>query len=149
MNDYLSRRDLPPVELTVPRAAPVQSVQPVSTVASAGGRERGIGQESAAFAGQADGDIATAAEYAEVHARISGILADLKSAVVSMDVTDAQLAIDATMPKPIVLIPLPPASREAMEYAADVAKRMVQMASYTHAAHNPVQRGAVQQLLSI
>ncbi len=149
MNDYFSRRELPPVERTVPRTGPVQSVQPVSAVASAGGQQRDAAQEQAQQAALTDGDMATAAEYAEVHARVSGILADLKSATSSLDLDDATAAVDATIPTPIVLIPLPPASRETVEQAADLAKRMVQMASYTRSAHANIQRGAVQQLLSV
>lgn len=148
MNDYLSRRELPPVERTVPRTGPVQSVQPVSAAASTGGQQRDAVQDQAVQTAQSDKDVATAVEYAEVHARISGILADLRSTS-STDISQAQSAIDATMPRPIVLIPLPPASREAVEQAADLAKRMVQMASYTYAAHAGVQRGAVQQLASV
>ncbi len=148
MNDYLSRRELPPVERTVPRTGPVQSVQPVIAVASAGGQQRDAVQDQAGQAVQSDKDVATAVEYAEVHARISGILADLRASS-NTDLSQAQAAIDATMPRPIVLVPLPPASREAVEQAANLAKRMVQMASYTYAAHAGVQRGAVQQLASV
>lgn len=150
MNDYLSSRDLPPVERAVPRTAPVQSVQPVSAVASIEGQKRdAVHEQVQQTAALTDGDMATAAEYAEVHARVSGILADLKSINSPMDVAEAAAAVESVMPVPIVLIPLPPASRESVEQAADLAKRMVQMASYTHAAHASVQRGAVQQLLSV
>jgi hypothetical protein len=91
-----------------------------------------------------DDDLASVAEYVEVHARIADILADLQSGAGSVD--DAAGAIQAMIPRPMVLVPLPPASKEAVEHAAVLAKRIVERASYSHAAHAQVSRGTVEQV---
>lgn len=150
MNDYISRSELPPVDRTVPRTpAPAQAVQPVSTGRMAVSPEREtrdpVPQADVATVNE---DVASAAEYAEVHAQIADILADLRSATGGMDVDDAISAMETMIPRPIVLVPLPPASKEAVEHAAVLAKRIVERAGYAHAAQAHVHRGAVDQIVS-
>lgn len=91
-----------------------------------------------------DDNLASVAEYAHVHARVADILADLQFSGGSVD--DAAAAIQAMIPRPMVLVPLPPASKEAVEHAAVVARRIVERASYAHAAHAPVARNVVEQV---
>ncbi|KMS57117.1 hypothetical protein [Sphingobium cupriresistens] len=146
MNDYVSRSELTPVDRAVSRPPiPVQAVQPVAP-----GRSTQIpaNQATKAFP-QGDGvvvddDLASIAEYVEVHARIADILADLQSGVGGVD--DAVDAIQSMIPRPMVLVPLPPASKEAVEHAAVLAKRIVERASYAHGAHAHVSRATVEQV---
>jgi hypothetical protein len=93
-------------------------------------------------------DIAGAAEYVKVHARIADILADLRSQNLDSSVDGAASAIDAMMPSPMVFVPLPPASKEAVEQAVTLAKKIAQQASYAHAAQAHIKRAMVDQLLS-
>lgn len=148
MNDYVSRTELPPVDRAVSRApAPVQTVQSVAASRSAQTAVRDSIQQPATAQADTvtiDDDLASVAEYVEVHARIADILADLQSGVGSVD--DAAGAIQAMIPRPMVLVPLPPASKEAVEHAAVLAKRIVERASYSHAAHAQVSRGTVEQV---
>ncbi|MEC3950477.1 hypothetical protein [Sphingobium sp. HWE2-09] len=146
MNDYVSRIELTPVDRAVSRApSSVQAVQPV-----AASRSTQLPLQETAKATPpdegivVDEDMASAAEYVEVHARISEILADLQSTAGSVD--DAAGAIQAMIPRPIVLVPLPPASKEAVEHAAVLAKRIVERASYAHGAQAHVARGTVDQV---
>jgi hypothetical protein len=53
------------------------------------------------------------------------------------------------IPKPIVIVPLLPASKEAVEHAEAVAKRIVERASYSHAAQAHVSRAMVDQIASL
>ncbi|WP_311266785.1 hypothetical protein [Sphingobium sp. WCS2017Hpa-17] len=148
MNDYVSRTKLPPVDRTVSRApSPVQTVQSVAASRSAQTAVRDSIQQPATAQADTvtiDDDLASVAEYVEVHARIADILADLQSGVGSVD--DAAGAIQAMIPRPMVLVPLPPASKEAVEHAAVLAKRIVERASYSHAAHAQISRGTVEQV---
>lgn len=145
MNDYVSRSELPPVDRAVARApSAVQAVQPVTSSRSTPTVARDSTQASQpADNAVADVDLASVAEYVEVHARIADILAALQ---VSSSVDDAAGAIQEMIPRPIVMVPLPPASKEAVEHAAVLAKRIVERASYAHAAHAQVARGAVEQV---
>lgn len=146
MNDYVSRTEMPPVDRAVSRApAPVQAVQPVAPSRSA----QIPASQAAKSPVKGDGvvvddDLASIAEYVEVHARIADILADLQSGVGGVD--DAADAIQSMIPRPMVLVPLPPASKEAVEHAAVLAKRIVERASYAHGAHAHVSRATVEQV---
>lgn len=149
MNDYVSRSELPPVDRSVSRApSPVQTVQSVASGRSAqtqgGAKESVPPATSQRDTVELDDDLASVAEYAQVHARVADILADLQSGMGSVD--DAADAIQAMIPRPMVLIPLPPASKEAVEHATVLAKRIVERASYAHAAQANVSRGTVEQV---
>lgn len=146
MDDYISRAELSPVDRTVVRAAvPAQAVQPVSASRASDAADR---EARAPVAEQdvatVDQDLASVAEYVEVHARISEILADLDSG--SISVQDAAGSVQALIPKPMVIVPLPPATKEAVEHAAAIAKRIVERASYSHAAQAHLSRGLVEQV---
>lgn len=149
MSDYGSRREVSPIDRATPRAlSPVQPVPPAS-----GGRSDREAPGARTTAPQIDRasideDVASAAEYAKVHVEIADILADLRSATNPPSIDAAAGAIQALMPVPIILVPLPPASKEAVEHAAVVARRMVEQAAYAQMAQSSVNRGTVDQVLA-
>lgn len=146
MNDYVSRVELTPVDRTVVRApSSAVAVQPVAASRANDALTRD-GRGSAPPPEQPDAaqELASVAEYVEVHARISEILADLNAG--RADVRGATDAVDALIPRPIVIVPLPPASKEAVEHAAAIAKRIVERAAYAHAAQAHLARGTVEQI---
>lgn len=152
MNDYASRSEISPVDRVATRApAIVAAVQPSSS-----GNPTGQGGAPAIVTPDVlpvdtlavDADVAGAAEYAKVHARIADILADMRSASQAPSVDGAAAQIQSMMSVPIILVPLPPATREAVEHAALIAKRMADQASYAYAAQAHVKRGTVDQVLS-
>lgn len=96
----------------------------------------------------AEESIASSAEYAKVHARIADILGDLRSAGGTATVQGAADEIQSMLPAPQVLVPLPPASKEAVESTIRIAKRIAEQAAHAHAAQANVRRGAVDQILS-
>lgn len=146
MDDYISRAELSPIDRTVVRAAlPAQAVQPVSASRASDAPDRDSRataprQEVAAV----DQDLASVAEYVEVHTRIAEILAKLDAGTTSID--DAAGAVQAMIPRPIVLVPLPPASREAVEHAEAVARWIVEKASWGHGAQAHLARATVEQI---
>lgn len=152
MNDFVSRSELSPVDRTAPRApSPVQAVQPVAASPFLTDRQPAPKPQEAPVRDIAtiDEDVASAAEYAKIHVEIADILADLQSPGATPSSVDAAAgAIQSLMPRPIILVPLPPASKEAVEHAAVIARRMVEQAAYAHAAQAPLRRGTVDQVLA-
>ncbi|MFZ2997965.1 hypothetical protein [Sphingobium sp.] len=153
MNDYVSRSEVSPVDrASVRAAAPVQAVQPVSASAGTAMPDRDPSPSRAIApsfdTADIDGDVASAAEYVKIHAEISSILADLNTNGGSTSVSGAADAIQSLIPTPIILVPLPPASKDAVEHAAVIAKRMVEQAVFAQAAQAPLRRGTVEQVMS-
>lgn len=157
MNEYVSRSELSPVD-RVPARAPsaVASVQiadmqerKAQTSASAM-PVRPMASESPALDRPDDQQIASVAEFVSVHARIAGILAGIRSESASSAITvdGAAEAIQSMMPAPIIIVPLPPASKEQVEHAALLAQRMAQQASKAHAAQAHLRPGTVDMALS-
>ncbi|NWK97118.1 hypothetical protein DM806_15865 [Sphingobium lactosutens] len=148
MDDYVSRTELSPVDRTVVRApSPAPVVQPVAASSANDSltqdRKTSVAQPALSNTSQ---ELASVAEYVEVHARIAEILADLSAG--ATDVDGAAGAIQTMIPRPMVLVPLPPASKEAVEHAAVLAKRIVERASYAHVAQAHLARGTVEQIAS-
>lgn len=148
MNEYLSRSELSQVDRVTARApSAVPAVQPVSLAQPPADRQAGKPQSGEGTAPLSEDDLASAAEYAKVHARVADILAELKSASAS-SVEGAEAEIQSMLPAPIILVPLPPASKEAVESAVTLGKRIAQQARYAHAAQAHLRRGTVDQILS-
>ncbi|SEJ76496.1 hypothetical protein SAMN05518849_11344 [Sphingobium sp. AP50] len=148
MDEYISRAELSPVDRTVVRAsAPAQAVQPVTASRASNAPNADSRAAAEQNVADVDQDLASIAEYVEVHARIADILSGLNAG--STGVTDAANAIQTMIPKPIVIVPLLPASKEAVEHAEAVAKRIVERASYSHAAQAHVSRAMVDQIASL
>lgn len=152
MNESLGRNPITAVERTATRATPpVVPVPPANAGDGAGSAD--LAKSHAALttarvqSQPADDEFASAAEYAKVHARIADILADMRSAT-PPSVDGAASAIESMLPQPIILVPLPPASREAVEHAAALAKRIAQQAGHAHAAQAHVRRGTADQIVT-
>ncbi|MFY9351959.1 MAG: hypothetical protein WBL20_03805 [Sphingobium sp.] len=148
MDNVVSRAELTPVDRSVVRApSSAAAVQPVAASRANDALTRD-GRRGAEPPQQPDAaqELASVAEYVEVHARIAEILADLSAG--RADVQGAADAVDALIPRPIVIVPLPPASKEAVEHAAAVAKRIVERAAYAHGAQAHLARGTVEQIVA-
>lgn len=153
MNDYVSRSEVSPVDRsTVRAAAPVQAVQPVSSSAATAMPDRDASPNRVAApsfdTADIDSDVASAAEYVKIHAEISTILADLTINISGTSVSGAADAIQSMIPRPVILVPLPPASKDAVEHAAVIARRMVDHAAFAQAAQAPIRRGTVDQIMA-
>ena len=147
MDEFRSRTQIAPVDRAVVRAAaPVPAVKAVAAVRATDApdaRPRPALPDAAA-APPREGDLASVAEFVEVHARVAAILSDLGTGAASVED-----AADRLIPRPFVFVPLPPASREAVEHAETVAKRIVERASYAHSAHAQLSRAMVEQIASL
>ena len=149
MNEYVSRSDLTQVDRVSSRTP--SAVPPVQAIAAQQGADRHAGkrQKGDPKPTLSEDDLASAAEYAKVHARVADILAQLRSASAGPTVEEAEAEIQSLLPAPMILVPLPPASKEVVESAVTLGKRIAEQASYAHAAQAHLRRGTVDQLLSI
>lgn len=149
MNEYLSRNELTQVDRATPRApVAVPAVQAISSQQAAD-QQSGAASNGSAGGTLSEDDLASAAEYAKVHARVADILAELRASAETASVDGAEAEVQSLVPAPIILVPLPPASKEAVESAVTLGKRIAQQASYAHAAQAHVKRGTVDQILSM
>ncbi|BDD67292.1 hypothetical protein Sj15T_23130 [Sphingobium sp. TA15] len=148
MNNYISRTELS-VERSATRApSAVSAIQPVSSSGTAQQGDQSPRHSMAQDQAGAEESIATSAEYAKVQARIADILGELRSLGGAATVDGAADEIQSMLPTPQVLVPLPPASKEAVESTIRIAKRIAEQAAYAHAAQANIRRGAVDQILS-
>lgn len=149
MNEYVSRSDLTQVDrVSSPTPSAVPAVQPIAAQQGVD-PHAGKPQSGDPHPTLSEDDLASAAEYAKVHARVADILAQLRSASVGPTVEGAEAEIQSLLPAPMILVPLPPASKEVVESAVTLGKRIAEQASYAHAAQAHLRRGTVDQLLSI
>ncbi|MEZ5656689.1 MAG: hypothetical protein R3E04_12565 [Sphingobium sp.] len=135
------------------RAIAVRPVQPVAAVqaAAASGQSAAGGNANADGGEQARREhMASASDYARVHARIADILADVDAA---KDHSAAALQINVdrleVQRQPMIIIPMPPASVEQIERAVALAQDMAKNVALTRAAQANVPVGAVDQLMAL
>ncbi len=155
MNEYLSKSEISSVDRV---GARTNSVSAVAAAQSVTVKPRGTGNgDVRAQAGPTvegdrtgpDEDIASAAEYARVHAQIADILAHMR-ADADVSAESAASDIQSMMPVPVIIVPLPPASKEAVESAAHLARKIADQARYAHGAQAAqLRRGTVDQILSM
>ena len=153
MDNFVSRAEMTPVDRAVVRAPSAVAMTPP---VSASRTKDSLAQDSLAQ-DRRNGDrqpeadpvapeMASIAEYVEMHARIAEILADLRAG--ASDLPTAALAVNAMIPNPIVVVPLPPASKEALDHAAATARRMIERAVFANAAQGNLPRPTVEQIAS-
>jgi len=151
MNEFVPRID----SLTADRVAPpVRIVPAVTPVHPSGASANGAGQ---ANVGGDSGEqarrehMASASDYARVQARIADILSQMDANIADRHAAllQAQSQIEGLRPEPTVIIPLPPASKDQIEHAIQVARTMAQEAALTRAAQANVGTGTVDQLLAM
>jgi len=151
MENYLSRQDIQPVD-RVTRTAPVIFGATVAAQTSSDTAEQvkvvEAKAESAAVASEAQ--LASAAEYARIHAQIAETIAQIRSdgQSSSTSAAEAEAQLVSLLPAPVIIIPLPPASKDMVERAAMLAKEMAAQAAITRSAQAHVKPGTVDQILA-
>ena len=153
MNDYLPRNEISPVDRVAPRPVlPVPALRATDNAGMEADRQPvrvEIIVDGANLDAESEGQLASAAEYARIHAEVANILASIRaSGGASQPAISLDGAIDALTPRPLVIVPLPPASKDMMEHAARVAQRLVADAALAHLAQAHVKPGTVDQILS-
>lgn len=152
MNDFVQRSEISPVDRVVLR--PILPVTPVRSVSVFEQDDRSAPvlaetlKEGADIATGAEEQLAGAAETARTQAKVADILATIRAAGSDAQAVDsANAALQALVPTPIVIVPLP-ASKEMLEQAARVARSIVANASLARSAQATVQPVTVDQILA-
>ncbi|AUW57979.1 hypothetical protein C1T17_07535 [Sphingobium sp. SCG-1] len=152
MNDYVQISEISPVDRVAPR--PILPVAPVRSTVDAGQRADAASvpadelTEGADIATGTEDQLASAAETARTQAQVADILASIRAAGNSAQAAEsANAALQALVPTPIVIVPLP-ASKDMLEQAARIAQSLVANAALAHASQAHVQPGTVDQILS-
>lgn len=148
MSDYFPRSELSPVERSATRGP--SAVTATTSATARQGRQPSARPNPAKedSAGPLEGGIASSAEYAKVHARIADILAELRLQGGTITVEGAAEEIQSMIPAPSVLVPLPPASKDAVESSIRIARRIAEQASYAYAAQANMHPGTVELIIS-
>lgn len=152
MSDFLSRSsDIAPVDRSATRAP-----SPVAAIRAAGAKgsdldnapRQGFNRDNAPII--VDEDLAGAAEYAQMQARIADILAELRDRTDGVDasVAGADAAIRSMMPVPVVIIPPAPADKDELELAVGLAERITRQRAQAIAAHAAMRPGTVEGMLA-
>ena len=158
MNDYVSRNEISPVDRVTRTVAPVSSVPAAPQVGETDAAALAKLVTNVAVSTSADADLkstseeqlASAAEYARIHARIADILAGMRAegSATASSVTNTEADIVSLLPAPVIIIPLPPASRDMVERAEMLARDIAMSASLTRSAQAHVKPGTVDQILA-
>lgn len=155
MNDYVQNSEFSPADRATPRpVAAVSAVQPVGQAATGASVQREPAKAPAGaadFSALSEEHLASAAEYARVHARIAEILADLRatSSDQASSAGRAEGEMVALMPPPVIIVPLPPANSDMVERAARLASDMAAQVTTSHLAQAHVKPGTVDQILAM
>ncbi|MPT49294.1 MAG: hypothetical protein E2598_12905 [Sphingobium sp.] len=126
----------------------VSAVQPVAALSSSGS-DAGVNADGGDSARRQQ--MASAADYARVQARIAQILSDIGGRMgLSSAQRQAQASteMDAMMPRSTVIVPLPPATTESIERAVKLARDMVRQAELTRRAQANIAPAVADQLLT-
>ena len=148
MNEFLPRTEpaAPVGSATERMATGVRAIAPVAAAASRAESTSGSPDlqrpaqgEAGAFAMVDDDRTRAAADYARVHARIVSVLADLNAPSAPAEapaLASAEKSLLSLIPQPAVVLPLPPANRDMVEFVVQVTRTIARQAAQTRAAQS-------------
>jgi hypothetical protein len=146
MNDFLARNS----NIQPSRTAEMASRAVAETQASGQTPSRQGGQTpgSPVLAGDPDIDqqLSSAAEVAEAQAKIAALLSELDAAPI--DSASLEARIEALLPRPTIIVPMPPASRDVVERAIEIAESIRAAAALSLAAQANVDNGTAEGSLA-
>lgn len=151
MNEFVPRIEPTAAE----RIAPARAAAPVATVPQVDGAAQAAGQTDVNADDrreQARQEArASVADYTKVRTQIADIMAELSAARTPAPQARAQAerALNGMMPPPVVLIPMPPASRDVLEHAVRVANEIAQQANLARAAQANATPSLVEHVLAV
>jgi hypothetical protein len=150
MNEFLPRTEPVAPAGSAPKrlATGIRAVASVADAASSADATAGSARapratpgRDGAFAVVDDDRVRTVSAYAEVHARIVTVLADLQARSLpdrAASLAAAEGSLLSLMPQPAVVVPLPPANREMVEFVTQVTQSIARQAAQTRAAQSGV-----------
>src|SRR3546814_440731 len=87
---------------------------------------------------------------AEAQAKVAALLAELHAVrdAAAFDADAVETQISALLPRPTVIVPLPPANRDAVQQAIEIAERIRASAAVAFSAQANVHSGFAEGLLA-
>ena len=147
MNDFLARSSIQFSPRLERAGKAVSETQASGQMAS--GRD-GKRANTTLPEGDVDQQLSSAAEVAEAQAKIAALLSELdgvdSGAPFDADALEAQIM--ALLPRPTIIVPLPPASRDVVERAVQIAETIRASAMLALAAQANVESGLAEGALA-
>lgn len=147
MNDFLARNsNLQPSRLAERAGKAVLEAQASSSTPE---RDRHGRSEAVAVEADFEKQLSTASEVAQAQAKVAALLSELSivsDVALSMDALEGQIA--ALLPHPTVIVPLPPADRDAVERAIQIAESIRASAMLALSAQANVEPGVAEGVLA-
>lgn len=146
MNDFLARNSNIQPSRTAEMAS--RAVSEAQASGQTPSRQGGKTPGSLNTAGDPDIDqqLSSAAEVAEAQAKIAALLSELDAA--SIDSVTLEARIEALLPRPTIIVPMPPASRDVVERAIEIAESIRAAAALSLAAQANVETGMAEGSLA-
>lgn len=145
MNDFLARNSNIQSSRPMERAGrPVAEAQAGQMFSQRDGKRAG----QTSHLTEIDAQLSSAAEVADAQAKIAALLSEaegLANAAIDFDALDAKIA--TLLPRPTIIVPLPPASRDVVERAIEIAEAIRSSAILAIAAQGNLERDAAEALL--
>lgn len=148
MNDFLPRTE------PIAAAASVQSRSAAlaqGSVAQAAAVQPGPSREIQSRSAPAREAVASTAQYARIQADVARALQAVKDrqpVATPADLGSAEQAMLDLMPQPVVMLPMPPADPQIVEFVAQVAQSLGQQQMQARAAHARISPGTVDALVA-
>jgi hypothetical protein len=146
MNDFLARNSNIQPSRTAELAS--RAVAEAQASGQTPSRQGGKPSGSRDFAGDPDIDqqLSSAAEVAEAQAKIAALLSEVDAA--SIDAVTLEVQIEALLPRPTIIVPMLPASRDVVERAVEIAESIRAAAALALAAQANVETGMAEGSLA-
>ena len=150
MNDFLARNSNIQPSRTAEMAS--HAVKEAQASGQTPSRQEGKAARSVNPAGDPDIDqqLSSAAEVAEAQAKIAALLSELDglTEAASIDSVTLEAQIAALLPRPTIIVPMPPASRDVVERAVQIAESIRASAVLAVAAQANVENGMAEGVLA-
>lgn len=146
MNDFLARNSNIQSSRPMERAGrPVAEAQAGQMFSQRDGKRAG----QASHLTDIDAQLSSAAEVADAQAKIAALLSEVDgladAAAIDFDALEAKIA--TLLPRPTIIVPMPPASRDVVERAIEMAETIRASAILAIAAQGNLERGMTEALL--
>lgn len=146
MNDFLARNSN--IQSSRPAEMASRAVAEAQASGQTPSRQQGKTPGSRDLSGDPDIDqqLSSAAEVAKAQAKIAALLSELDAA--SIDSVALETRIQALLPRPTIIVPMPPASRDVVERAVEIAESIRASAALALAAQANVETGMAEGSLA-
>lgn len=146
MNDFLARNSNIQLSRTAEMASRAVTEAQASGQTPSRQGSKTPGSFNSASEPDIDQQLSSAAEVAEAQAKIAALLSELDAAAIDSATLEAQIA--ALLPRPTIIVPMLPASRDVVERAVEIAESIRAYAVLALTAQANVENGMAEGVLA-